>query len=396
MTYLDDILDEVDKVTPKSGYNVCHFDEYDSPKLNVVKHFDNVKDAVSYVDQSGNDDYYIYNAKTGKEVLGFESLDWAEQKDIDFARKVYGDKFENASEDEQGWLVIKALMQKISNESSIFLNSTCPNCHSEDLSLVQRDGIVKNAKCNDCGNFVYGKPKASEASGYGIQNMLDQFIDKKMGKQGIEEVKEKIADGFSLEAIMELVATKLAGKLGKKLGVESRPISNPDFNKEQTVKFLIKVHGLSPEEADKVYEEAYDDMFSKETFSNANLTCSKCGEQFFYNKKDINALQQTQKQLYNHILNQHGKQTSLEYDLGDCPYCEGSGIDPNSSGVCDFCFGSGKFDRDMKTQGVEGGRGSGKTGHQPWMLGTYMAEECPNCMISTERDDDGKCVLCGN
>jgi len=85
-----------------------------------------------------------------------------------------------------------------------------------------------------------------------------------------------------------------------------------------------------------------------------------------------------------------------EYDLGDCPYCEGSGTDPNSSGVCQFCFGSGKFDRDVKTQGVEGGRGSGKLGHQPWMLGTYMAETCPNCKVSTERDDNGKCALCGN
>mgnify|MGYP003332598794 FL=1 len=85
-----------------------------------------------------------------------------------------------------------------------------------------------------------------------------------------------------------------------------------------------------------------------------------------------------------------------EYDLGDCPYCEGSGTDPNSSGVCQFCFGSGKFDRDVKTHGVEGGRGSGKLGHQPWMLGTYMAEVCPNCKVSTERDGNGKCALCGN
>ena len=43
----------------------------------------------------------------------------------------------------------------------------------------------------------------------------------------------------------------------------------------------------------------------------------------------------------------------------------------------------------------EGGKGSGKSGHSPWMLGTYLAEECPHCMISTEREN-GKCVICRN
>ena len=46
-------------------------------------------------------------------------------------------------------------------------------------------------------------------------------------------------------------------------------------------------------------------------------------------------------------------------------------------------------------EAFEGGKGSGKNGHSPWMLGTYLAEECPNCMISTERED-GKCIICRN
>lgn len=42
---------------------------------------------------------------------------------------------------------------------------------------------------------------------------------------------------------------------------------------------------------------------------------------------------------------------------------------------------------------VEGGRGSGKIGHQPWMLEGEALDECPNCMIQTEKRD-GKCILC--
>ncbi|HEC64557.1 hypothetical protein LCGC14_1663700 [marine sediment metagenome] len=44
----------------------------------------------------------------------------------------------------------------------------------------------------------------------------------------------------------------------------------------------------------------------------------------------------------------------------------------------------------------EGGKGSGKMGHQKWMLGGEAGEECGICMIITDKDDDGKCILCGN
>ena len=42
----------------------------------------------------------------------------------------------------------------------------------------------------------------------------------------------------------------------------------------------------------------------------------------------------------------------------------------------------------------EGGRGSGKKGHSKWMLGAEVGDECPNCMMITEVEDD-KCMVCG-
>lgn len=45
-------------------------------------------------------------------------------------------------------------------------------------------------------------------------------------------------------------------------------------------------------------------------------------------------------------------------------------------------------------EATEGGKGSGKVGHVPWMLGTEIEENCPNCMINTEKEN-GKCILCG-
>ena len=49
-----------------------------------------------------------------------------------------------------------------------------------------------------------------------------------------------------------------------------------------------------------------------------------------------------------------------------------------------------------ESKAIEGGRGSGRKGHQKWMLGAEAdPEECPNCMIYTEKKD-GNCQICGN
>jgi hypothetical protein len=49
-----------------------------------------------------------------------------------------------------------------------------------------------------------------------------------------------------------------------------------------------------------------------------------------------------------------------------------------------------------KEESTEGGRGSGRKGHQKWMLGGEADPiECPNCMVYTEKKD-GNCQICGN
>ena len=58
-------------------------------------------------------------------------------------------------------------------------------------------------------------------------------------------------------------------------------------------------------------------------------------------------------------------------------------LDPNTSSL-------------YESKATEGGRGSGRKGHQKWMLGAEAdPEECPNCMILTEKKN-GNCQICGN
>ena len=54
------------------------------------------------------------------------------------------------------------------------------------------------------------------------------------------------------------------------------------------------------------------------------------------------------------------------------------------------------IDPSLLEEATEGGRGSGRKGHQKWMLGGEAdPEECPNCMIYTEKKDNN-CQICGN
>jgi hypothetical protein len=58
-------------------------------------------------------------------------------------------------------------------------------------------------------------------------------------------------------------------------------------------------------------------------------------------------------------------------------------LDPNTSSL-------------YESKANEGGRGSGRKGHQKWMLGAEAdPEECPHCMIFTEKKN-GNCQICGN
>ncbi len=55
-----------------------------------------------------------------------------------------------------------------------------------------------------------------------------------------------------------------------------------------------------------------------------------------------------------------------------------------------------KFSEGFESKSTEGGRGSGRKGHQKWMLGGEADPiECPNCMVYTEKKD-GNCQICGN
>ena len=88
-----------------------------------------------------------------------------------------------------------------------------------------------------------------------------------------------------------------------------------------------------------------------------------------------------------------------------CPNCNSIDIVPMTLSFDNSVWGSPyntcndcgeKFIEGFESKAIEGGRGSGRKGHQKWMLGGEADPiECPNCMVYTEKKD-GSCQICGN
>jgi hypothetical protein len=304
MTYIEDIMREVANVTPKYGFNVCSFDDWEDvgERLEVLGHFDTMVEAQQFADQYEDKVIFIYageeEADEGMSVIKNHSVD-------DYIAKAIDDY-------EKG-----------------------KNSPNEDYEKINYGGEA----------FLGSRGKSHE---YGIQNMLDDIVGNSLSTGEKQEVSEKVEDGFTLNVLLDLVAEKLAKKAGKKLGVEG--ISDK-WDEEEKKRDNLP-HGYQ----DVDYEDTRFDEPEFEPW-------------------------------------QKGGEVKFE----KCYGCMGSGRFVDGS-VCQICGGTGVVDQDTKTAGVEYGiKGvSGRSGHKKWMLEGEAQDDCPNCMIQTDKDDDGKCILCGN
>ena len=150
------------------------------------------------------------------------------------------------------------------------------------------------------------------------------------------------------------------------------------------------------------YFESYSDGYGGYDYS-----CNFCNEKFPLDLTD-RPYPKTEwdiKSLIDHLKDRHKlKVDNMGYvDIAtegvkshECPkdedgYCE--------CGICDYDYSeygtSCKTCDEMKTSqwAYEGGKGSGKKGHQIWMRGAE-GEECETCMAVTNRDKDGRCEVC--
>lgn len=235
----------------------------------------------------------------------------------------------------------------------------------DELGSLDQKMVVINMLKKSIGMEVKIIALESEPSAYGIQNMLDIIVAKALNKEEKQDIIDNTKDeNFSLEKLLDMIADKLVNKLSKKLGVESYnkhrcPKCDEEFNTNDEVitHMLTMGHGENfGDIKDSVHTESYGGESVTSWWESLNE--NKRGE----------------------ILGKYHLLTGTE---------DGHDYDELSENAQDKIF-------ELYSNGyaTEGGKGSGKSGHSPWMLGTYVADECPNCMICTERNN-GICTICG-
>lgn len=364
LTYIDEILAEVARATPKYGFNVCMMDDDEEvgEKISILGHFDTMAEAQSFSDDIEGT-VYIYAGSEEAE----EGMSVAKNHIIpDYIKKAEDDYNKGKNSDNDDY-------EKI-------------NYGGESIAMEYA-----------------GQPTA-QPHRYGVQEMLDSIVNKSLGVEDKAELSEMVKDGFTLDALLELVATKLASKAGKKLGVESSASEGSVIIRGRNGKATCFVCGSIDTELE-IFERAVNDSYPWEKYE--NWTCNNCGNiikgdvvssEAVGLDRDWDDEEQTPQQGYQWEDLDKEKpqpwQKGGEVNFTSCYGCMGSGRFMDGS-VCPICGGLGQVDNDTKTAGVEGGRGSGRRGHSKWMLEGEANDDCPNCMVQTEKKD-GKCTICNN
>ena len=366
MSYIEDILNEVESKTPKFGFNVCLFDEYGDEKLIILEHFDKREEAEEYADEFEGETIYIYGNDNAEEAMVMDE-DWSWQYENDnvkhwwnnanrstveeitgFSYKPY-DQLSNTERHQVDTLYgnesvrISAEATGLSRDWDKEDKKTPMGYQLNDDEIDEETGFTKypdnKYEYEDWQVGLENKTKAMEGNPYGIQKMLDKIVEGSLNNIEKKEIVEKVEDDFSMAKLLDLVADKLASKVGKKLGVENKAT---EYEEECHICSSI-THDTKSH-----YDNVTESLFVKHK-------CPKCHKEYT-----------TIDEVINHMFSEnHGDNYK---DIEDS--------------------------RHNESYGSEGGRGSGRIGHVKYMLGAEADEECANCMIKTERDN-GKCILCG-
>lgn len=261
------------------------------------------------------------------------------QADFDRTRKWYGKGFDELNVIEQKMAMINMLKQSLGMETNTV----------ESIIAVE-----------------------SEPSSYGIQNMLDDIVAKSLNKDEKKEIEEsnELEKDFSLDTLLGLIADRLSKKIGKKLGVESRSTENDkplnEWTKDDLYRSECQICGAPLEEHPITEGNDPHEWLAEEPEDYKGNTSPAFIDDWWRN---LDSEEQGKILVDNDLLT--GMEDGHDWDE----------INQNA--------------RDVITQiANEGGKGSGRMGHQKWMLAGEAGEECPNCMMITEKDN-GKCVLCG-
>jgi len=491
MSYIEDALEEVRRVTPISGVNVCIFDDFEEvgSKLETIANFDTVEEAQDFIDNYDDEEVELvmYQAEESTEYVNVSSkknhnvdnyIDMA-QDDYEKGVNRDNDEYENTNYrktteklNKNGTGVRKATRgvnpknTKAQVLQFVYVSkSECEICRQYDGMAFATDSPNRpiiprlesqgnrgsrpythpNCKCkwvrpfSDAGIKNFGQSRGGEAEAnelkqktidlvrkeYGVlkfdklsrEKRLDVIISsllKKLGDESFDPNSLPIASIIKMtyDAIQPTLALQLArmshkntnevrelidDMVGESLTSERKHDIVLEHNLDFTFENLLKLTAIALSEEHDVWDEKTNTLLDPSILEDKKEDKEEESESWGRNKEPEPEPMSRHDQIK--MMRDLGIADKTLRDIGYV-LSESTEADPCWKGYKQV----GMKDKDGRqvpncvpeSKATEGGRGSGRKGHQKWMLGAEAdPEECPNCMIFTEKKN-GNCQICGN
>ncbi len=295
------------------------------------------------------------------QIRGTEDYDSITASLYKYAHKKYGKKFDTLPKSRKHYILMQELMRKLKSDES-FDPTSLPIA---SMLKMTYDAIEPT--------LALRLAKMTHKHTNEVRDLIDDMVGESLSSERKHDIVLEHNLDFTFENLLELTTLALFEAYSDEHDVwdeEKNTLVDPSLleDKEEGDEgiddepYMPDVYGIDPYphrhefidsscticdyelKATEDHSKPYTDKFGKRHVS---WTCPKCGEEFGI------AGHSGEGEQFEHIMSHESKAT-------------------------------------------EGGRGSGRKGHQKWMLGAEAdPEECPNCMIFTERKN-GNCQICGN
>ena len=300
------------------------------------------------------------------------------------------------------------------------------NKNFDSLSKSQQNRIVMNValrKLTKEVNFdevkeMYDKVEPITMTEYGkridtegLQKVIKKVVGESLTPKQCVEVEQQHNLDFTYENLLNVIGKKLivnkskAGELDWKqfgkdfIDIDKAHLDIHDLIEQQNESFLDTILPTpeqmidNPNTSDKDRKILQDFLHQEELDKNNPDPIDDAFNWFKkkFGKETIPVDDMTDDELLNTREYVYGTYKNSEY-LGKLD------SEINRRGLGNPNYREERREEDLVNSqygATEGGVGSGKKGHQKWMRGAYATEECPNCMIRTQKKD-GSCELCGH
>ena len=308
------------------------------------------------------------------------------QKTIDMARKTIVD-FDKLSKRDQYVAIAHMFKERLSSPES-FDPTSLPIASMLKMTF---DAIEPT--------LALQLAKMSSRNSNEVRDLIDDMVGESLSSEKKHEIVLEHNLDFTFENLLNLTVIALSETLNdeEEIGMDVEMEFTDD---EEKAKDTVEDHlEKDPEHYSRLKSVFEHDVWDEEknTLVDPSLLEDKSESdegEFGFTDDEWNGFpEEIQDQLTTKVFKKEGLDDEEPYmpDVyGIDPYPHRHEFIDNVCVICNYVLKS------SESKATEGGRGSGRKGHQKWMLGAEAdPEECPNCMIFTEKKN-GNCQICGN